>query len=192
MRAKVIPCSALAVASLAAAACNFLTDPTPACGSFNGRMSGVANDTISGCAFFSVKWEGDFGMILTNGDAYDVNPRVSIVGPHRPGGTVQLGEVGGSFCADPARICGTATFEGQTFTLLGTIVVTRGDTLNLEGSITVTGTSPDGAVLSISGDFAAQCNALPAQFEQRGDDPGKARKPTPCRPGDGVASVFRP
>jgi hypothetical protein len=177
----------LAAVLVGVAACLSGTGPTPACGTFDGRMTGVADDSISGCAFFVVKESGDFGMVLTNGGVSDVNPAVKLLRGNRPGiGTHTLGPVVDDHCGAPAALCGIAVLGGQIYTLAGTVVVTQSDTVNVAGSLTVTGTSAGGAVLNISGSFAAPCHApSDANLTPGGEQPGDARRATTCKPGLG-------
>ncbi|MGH7679445.1 MAG: hypothetical protein ACRENU_13320 [Gemmatimonadaceae bacterium] len=184
MRAFAIRAVLLFPGLLGVAACASLTEPGDGCGTFEGRLSGAASDTVSGCALFSMDTTGTlFGMLLTNGGPYDVYPAIKLVGPRRPvtGTTPIFGCSGGG-----SELCGVAFLGSQRFALSGTIVVTESDTLNLKGSITATGTDPDGTVLSISGSFMAPCRGHRDPFETLDDPPGNARKPTPCKPGTGT------
>jgi hypothetical protein len=165
-------------------ACLSGTEPAVICGTFDGRVTGVADDTVSGCAVFSINPAGEFGLLLTNGGPSDVKPAIKLLRAQgRPvPATFQIDACPGA----PASFCGVAVYAGQTFTLSGTVVFTEADTMNVRGSITATATAPAGAVLNISGSFVAPCiGGAHDPFATPGDQPGTARKPTPCKPGTG-------
>jgi hypothetical protein len=169
------PVWGVAAALLSAAACDGPTPPQLAdCGqlfgSFEGRVSGAASDTLDGCGYYAFSTvDGGFGMVLTNGGPSG-DPMVKVFGPSLFG-TRTVG----------TEVTGVVFIGPRTFTLTsGTITaVSRAglwERKTLVGSLDVTGTETGGATVRVTGQFDSGCVGIHEEPSQVGDTP---RSPPP-------------
>lgn len=152
----------LSVAALSA--CNFLSDPTTeGCGTFAGRASGAATDSLIGCAAFAnFTLTGEFGMLLTNGAPTTAPIKVKLLRALTPdtGVTYTIG-------AEPNPFSGVILIGARTFTISsGTIrmnskAVSQGTKISgFSGTLNVTGVEAGGAQVGVTGRFEALCMAI--------------------------------
>ena len=176
---------------MSAASCLNLLAPGPgSCltdtylGTFYGRASGVASDTLAGCAYFAVSVAEEsemFGLILTNGGPRDVGRMIKILRNRAmppEEGTHLIGS------AQDGALYGLILLDERPFTLTsGAVTITESDDFNLTGSVDVVGTDLGGRTISIRGSFVAECSANKGVSIEDNDGNQYPDKTTFCRPG---------
>jgi hypothetical protein len=173
----------LTVAAVAMAACNFLSDPKESdCGSFGGRASGAASDSLMGCAVFAIEPDfGKFGMMLTNGSLGAPSQAVKVfspgplAGPSTSSGAPRVYEV-----MENGTITGVIVLGNTTYVLVsGNVTVTAATPgVTLSGSINLTGVNSAGVSVTVIGAFIARCTG--AVQDNRAGDPGNETKKGFC------------
>jgi hypothetical protein len=155
-------------------------------GSFSGRASGAASDSMTGCAYFGYESVGEasyFGLALTNG-----GPQTQMLKVRRSGalplsaGTHSIGLL------EDGYLTGTIFLADRKFPLTaGTIAVGESSSLWIDGTVDLTGTDANGQTLTIRGTFSAKCAGTRTRESSRTDDNIKdPDRSTACFPSTGA------
>jgi hypothetical protein len=167
----------------AAIACNFLGDPKNAdCGTFGGRASGAASDSLTGCAVFAIEPDfGNFGLMLTNGSLGAPSQAVKVFAPGPLAGPIRSSDPPIVHqVSENGNITGVIVLGNTSYELTsGTVTVTAstpGKTLN--GSVNLTGVNTAGVIVTVTGSFVARCTGT--FQDNRGGDYGNEDKKGFC------------